>query len=40
MPLISGDPVIEIQVLSTKVCVCQEEGESDRYPTVIGATQP
>lgn len=40
LPLISGDSVIEIQVVSTEVWVCQEEGESDRYPPVIWATQP
>lgn len=39
MPSIGGDSVIEIQVVSSDVCVCQEEGESDHYPLVIRAAQ-
>lgn len=39
-PLIGNDFHIEIQVVNTEACVCQEEGECDHYLLVIWALQP
>lgn len=38
--LIGNDFHIEIQVVNTEACVCQEEGECDHYLLVIWAPQP